>query len=60
MHIDTVTHFLEAEERKIYDDFEKLGYNGYFITKAKLSARKGRDHEIEIREGRQSPNPPRE
>ena len=52
--------FLEAEERKIYDDFEKLGYNRYFITKAKLSARKGRDHEIEIREGRQSPNPPRE
>ena len=30
--------FLEEEERRIYTDFERLGYSKKFITKAKVSA----------------------
>ena len=43
------TLFLKAQESKIYSDFEKLGYSRNFITKAKLSARQGRDREIMLR-----------
>ena len=43
--------FLAAEERKIYDDFTKLGYNRKFIEKAKRSAKVGRNREIQIRAG---------
>ena len=52
--------FLGAEEQRIYDDFGKLGYSKRFIDKAKISAKKGRDHEIKIREGLEQPKPPRE
>ena len=52
--------FLEAEEGKIYEDLDKLGYSRNFVTKAKISARKGRDREIRIRAGLEAPNPPRE
>ena len=52
--------FLEAEERKIYGDFGKLGYSRSFINKAKSSAMKGRRHEIRIREGLEQPKQPRE
>ena len=51
--------FLGDEEQKIYEDFSKLGYNRSFITKAKLSAKQGREHEIMIRAGLEQPNPPR-
>ena len=54
------TLFLEAEERKIYADFARLGYSRSFINKAKSSARKGRNHEIRIREGLEQPRQPRE
>ena len=43
--------FLEAEERRIYADFSKLGYSRRFIEKAKISARRGREHEIQVRLG---------
>ena len=52
--------FLESEEQRIYDDFGRLGYSKSFITKAKVSARRGRDHEIKIRQGLAQPKPPRE
>ena len=52
--------FLEAEERKIYDDFGRLGYDRKFIDKARLSAKIGRKREIRIREGLKQPKPPRE
>ena len=52
--------FLAAEERKIYDDFARLGYDRKFIDKARCSARKGRNNEIRIREGLDEPKPPRE
>ena len=52
--------FLAAEERKIYDDFMKLGYSRKFIEKAKRSAKVGRDREVRIREGLEEPKPPRE
>ena len=51
--------FLEAEERKIYDDFGRLGYDRKFIDKARLSAKIGRKREIRIREGLEQPKPPR-
>ena len=38
----------------------RLGYNRCFITRARLSARQGRDREIRVREGLESPNTPRE
>ena len=40
-YCDTI--FLEAEEHKIYEDFEKLGYSKSFIAKERLSAKQGRD-----------------
>ena len=52
--------FLEAEERKIYHDFGKLGYSRNFIDKAKSSAKKGRHREIRIRAGLEQPKAPRE
>ena len=52
--------FLEAEEGKIYEDFGKLGYCRSFITKAKISAKVGRDRELRIRAGSELPRPPRE
>ena len=52
--------FLDAELRKIYDDFGRLGYPKSFITKAKVSAKQGRDHEIRIREGLDQPKASRE
>ena len=52
--------FLDAEERKIYDDFGRLGYSRKFIDKAKWSAKKGRNREIFIREGLEQPRLPRE
>ena len=52
--------FLEAEERKIYHDFGKLGYSQNFIDKAKSSAKKGRHREIRIRAGLEQPKTPRE
>ena len=54
------TLFLEEEVRRIYEDFEKLGYTKDFINKAKLSARVGRDREVRIREGIEQCSPPRE
>ena len=51
------TLFLKAEESKIYSDFEKLGYSRNFITKAKLSARQGRDREIRLRTSPDEPPP---
>ena len=52
--------YLKAEERKIYDDFCKIGYNRKFIDNARISARKGRDREIRIRDGFEQPRQPRE
>ena len=52
--------FLAAEERKIYDDFTKLGYNRKFIEKAKQSAKVGRNREIQIRAGLEEPQTTRE
>ena len=52
--------FLAAEERKIYDDFTKLGYNRKFIEKAKRSDKVGRNREIQIREGLEEPQTARE
>ena len=52
--------FLEAEERKIYHDFERLGYSRSFINKARSSAKKGRHHELRIRQGLAQPKQPRE
>ena len=52
--------FLAAEERKIYEDFDRLGYDRKLVDKARLSARKGRDREIRIRDGLEQPRPPRE
>ena len=50
--------FLEDEVRRIYGDFERLGYTKDFIDKANLSAREGRDREFRIREGIEQCNPP--
>ena len=47
--------FLEAEERKIYGDFDRLGYSKSFINKAKISAKQGRTREIRIRLGLEQP-----
>ena len=52
--------FLAAEESKIHDDFVKLGYDGRFIGRARRSARKGRDHELRVREGLDEPRARRE
>ena len=52
--------FIDTEERKIYDDFGRLGYDREFIDKARWSAKKGRAREIKIREGLEQPRPPRE
>ena len=52
--------FLATEERKIYDDFTKLGYNSKFIEKAKRSAREGRNREIRIRAGLEEPRTTKE
>ena len=41
--------FIEEEECKIYEDFDKLGYSKKFITKARMSAKEGRNCEIRIR-----------
>ena len=57
-YCDTI--FMEQEMRKIYSDFGNLGYNVGFITKAKISARKGRNHELLVRAGQEPPRPPRE
>ena len=46
--------FLEAEEMKIYKDFGSLGYGMRFITKAKISAKEGRNNEQD------NSRPPRE
>ena len=54
------TLFLRSEEQRIYDDFGRLGYSKGFITKAKVSARQGRDHEIRIRAGLDQPKASRE
>ena len=51
--------FLAKEIEKIYADFERLGYNRRFIDKAKISAKKGRDNEVKIRQGLMPPKPPR-
>ena len=52
--------FLEAEECKIYEDFVRLGYSKSFITRAKVSAKQGREREVRIRAGVEQPNPPKE
>ena len=52
--------FLATEERKIFDDFAKLGYSKKFIENAKRSARTGRNREIRIRAGLEEPRPLRE
>ena len=52
--------FLEAEERRIYEDFARLGYGRRFIDKAKISAKKGRAHEIQVRLGTATAKAPRE
>ena len=54
------SEFLVSEERKIYEDFGKLGYSKSFITKAKISAKQGRVREVRIRAGLEQQNPPRE
>ena len=51
--------FLEEEERRIYADFGKLGYSRRFIEKAKISARRGREHEIQVRLGIAAAKAPR-
>ena len=51
--------FLEREERRIYADFGKLGYSRRFIDKAKISARRGREHEIQVRLGLAEAREPR-
>ena len=52
--------FLEEEMCKIYSDFGSLGYNVRFITKAKISARQGKNHELRVISGFAPPAPPRE
>ena len=52
--------FIEEEERKIYKDFDKLGYSKNFINKARMSAKEGRNREIRIRMGLEQPRPTRE
>merc|ERR1739842_60307 len=42
---------------KIYTDFSRLGYNRRVIVKAKISAKKGRCHEIKVRAGIVEPFP---
>ena len=51
--------FLDSELSRIYEDFTKLGYPRRFIDKAKISARKGREHEKLVRAGQAEPKPPR-
>ena len=41
--------YLDTEIERIYADFTRLGYPRRFIDKAKISAKKGRDHEIAVR-----------
>ena len=41
--------YLDKEIEKIYADFTRLGYPRRFIDKARMSAKKGRDHEILLR-----------
>ena len=45
---------------RIYKDFGNLGYNKKIITKAKISAKAGRDHELRIRSGEELQRNPRE
>ena len=52
--------FMEEEVSRIYKDFGSLGYNKKFITKAKISAKAGRDHELRIRSGEELPRNPHE
>ena len=47
------------EIQRIYSDSSRLGYNRRFIDKARVSAKKGRAHEIIIRNGTAPPRPPR-
>ena len=49
--------FLDNGLEKIYTDFSRLGYNRRFIVKAKISAKKGRCHEIKVRAGIVEPFP---
>ena len=51
--------FLDAELGKIYSDFGRLGYSRRFIDKARISAKKGRCHEIKVRAGTVAPKLPR-
>ena len=53
------TLFLDKEIQRIYADFSRLGYKRRFIDKARVSAKKGRAHEIMIRNGTAPPRPPR-
>ena len=41
--------YLDKEIERIYADFTRLGYPRRFIDKAKISAKKGRDHEIAVK-----------
>lgn len=52
--------FIDMEECTIYEDYSKLGYFKSFITKARISAKEGRHHEIIIKMGLEQPRPPRE
>ncbi|CAL4069790.1 unnamed protein product, partial [Meganyctiphanes norvegica] len=52
--------FMEEEEKRIYEDFNSLGYSKGFIAKAKVSAKKGRAREIRVRSGLEQPKPDRE
>ena len=54
------SHFLEEEEKRIYNDFSSLGYSRKFIDRAKVSAREGRTRELRIRAGLEEPKAPRE
>ena len=51
--------FLDMEIRRIYEDFTRMGYPRGFIDKAKISAKRGRDHEIKVKAKKATPKPPR-
>ena len=51
--------FLDMEIRRIYEDFTRMGYPCGFIDKAKISAKRGRDHEIKVKAKKATPKPPR-
>ena len=51
--------FLDKEIEKIYADFTRLGYSRRFIDKAKISAKKGRNHEIRVKAREASARTPR-